>query len=232
MGALEEVVILVGGKGTRLKPLTKIVPKPMVEINGKPFLEYKIKQIKDFGAKKIILCVGYLGNIIQDYFGNERKFGVDISYSHEEELLGTAGAIKKAENLIEGNSFIVMNGDTHSYINLNELSLFHKQHNFPMTMVVTEAKNSKEQELVELQNSVIVNFYQRNTPEHKEFLEKNTNPLVNAGVYIFDRKILGLIPLEKKTSLEQEIFPKLINNSAGFKYHGYLKDIANSNLLQ
>ena len=88
-----QVIILAGGLGTRLRPVTETIPKVMVDILGKPFLEYKINQIKKFGIRNIILCVGYLGEIIEDYFGKGDKFGVNIRYAYEKELLGTAGAI-------------------------------------------------------------------------------------------------------------------------------------------
>ena len=107
-----QAVLLVGGLGTRLRPITESVPKPMVEVEGKPFLEYKIESLKKYGIKKFILCVGYLGHLVEEYFGDGKRFGVDIAYSYErDELLGTAGAVKNAENLVSGD-FIVSNGDT------------------------------------------------------------------------------------------------------------------------
>jgi NDP-sugar pyrophosphorylase family protein len=220
------VLILVGGLGTRLRPFTETVPKPMIDINGKPFLEYKINQIKKFGIKKIILCVGYLGDIVEAYFGNGEKFGVEIFYSYEKELLGTAGAIKNAENLIKSDSVIVMNGDTYTNVDLSKLFFNHLENNSPVTIVVTDATNPREQELVELENQVITSLYKRNTLEHQNHLNLTRNPLINAGIYVLEKEILNSIPPGIKVSLEQEIFPKFINNMNGFSYSGYIKDLA------
>lgn len=231
MGKLEEVIILAGGKGTRLRPLTETIPKPMVEIRGKPFLEYKIEQIKMFGGEKIILCTGYLGDHIKNYFGDGKKWGIEINYAQEKELLGTAGAIKNAEPFIEGDSFIVTNGDTHSYLNFNDLFSFHNKHPFLMTMVITRSSNPKEQELIETKNGIVTNIYQRNTGEHAKLITENSTPYVNAGTYAFDKDFLSLIPSNTHSSLEQDIFPKLVGAFVGFKYDGYLKDIANISLL-
>jgi NDP-sugar pyrophosphorylase family protein len=221
-----QVIILAGGLGTRLKPLTEKIPKPLVKINGKPFLEYKIKKIKDSGIENIILCVGYLGNLIERYFGDGKNFGVNIKYSYEEKLLGTAGAIKNAEKLIDSDTFIVMNGDTYLDINLGEFLSFHRRKNSLVAIAVTSATNKLEQELIDVKNEQICNFYKRDTLEHKDYLKNNSNPLINAGVYVFNKEILSLIPPGIKVSLEQEIFPILPRMSA-FEFNGYIKDIAN-----
>ena len=223
-----QAVILAGGLGTRLKPITETIPKPMVKILGKPFLEYKINQVRNCGVKRIILCVGYLGNVIEDYFGDGNKFGVDLEYAHEKELLGTAGAIKNAEDLIDTDSFVVMNGDTHSNVNLKNLFIFHKTHNHPITMVVASATNPSEQELVEIDdNKIVVEFHKRDTPEHKAYLARDILRTINAGVYVFDRRILNSIARGEKVSLEKDIFPKFVKEIVGFEYGGYLKDLAN-----
>jgi len=106
-----QVLILCGGKGTRLRPLTKTIPKPMLEFGGKPFLEYLIEYYKKNDIKDFILAVGYLKEQIVEYFGNGKKFGVNIKYSFEEKPLGTGGAVYNAKKYLKGN-FIVVNGDT------------------------------------------------------------------------------------------------------------------------
>lgn len=222
-----QAVILAGGLGTRLRPITELIPKPMIEINGKPFLEYQINQIRDSGIENIVLCVGYLGEIIQQHFGDGKNFGVKIKYSHERELLGTAGAIKKAESFIDSNPFIVLNGDCYNELSLTSIFSAHQNGNFPITMAIARATNPTEQELVEVGNGVITQFLKRNTPEHSKHLKEKSSYLINAGVYILDREILGLIPSEKNFSLEQQIFPNLTSNMSAFYYGGYLKDLAN-----
>ncbi len=226
------VVILAGGLGTRLRPITETIPKPMVDILGKPFLEYKIRQLKDSGMQKIILCVGHFGKMIEDYFGEGEKFGVNIQYAYEKELLGTAGALKNAEEFINTDSFIVINGDTYSTINLRDLFLLHQTHNLPVTMAVTSATNPTEQELVEMDNLIVNKFHKRDTIEHQNHIKENPAPLINAGAYTFDKIILNLIPKGEKISLEMDIFPNLLQKIKGFIYEGYIKDLANIQLCE
>ena len=221
-----QALILVGGLGTRLRPYTQEVPKPMVDIEGKPFLEFKIESLKKYGIKDFILCVGHLGNIVEEYFEDGKRLGVNISYSYEkDELLGTAGAIKNAENLINGD-FIVTNGDTYLDVDIDKLIEFHNNHDFPFTMVITEATHPKTQELVELNNQEISKIHKRDTIEHEDHLKSTRNPFVNGGFYIMNKEILNYIPSFKKVSLEQEIFPNLIGKMKGFLHKWYILDIA------
>jgi mannose-1-phosphate guanylyltransferase len=222
-----QAIILAGGLGTRLRPFTETVPKPMIDINKKPFLEYKISQLKEFGIKDILICTGYLGNIIEDYFKEGEKFGVNISYSHEKEPLGTAGAVKNAEHLISSDPFILMNGDTYLGLNLQDMLSFHSQQGFPLTLAVSKATNPLEQELVNVENGIIFKFYKRKTLEHTSHIKTNPNPLINSGVYVMSKKVLSFITSEKKCSLENDIFPYFQGCTAGFFWEGYMKDLAN-----
>jgi NDP-sugar pyrophosphorylase family protein len=221
-----QVAILAGGLGERLRPYTETVPKPMIDINGKPFLEIQLNQLKSQGFKDILLCTGYLGNVIEDYFGSGKELGLNISYSREQIRLGTAGAIKNAESLVRTNPFILMNGDSYSEIDFAELLKKHREYNFPLTIAVSKATNSLEQELVEVADSVISAFYQRGTPEHDLYLKGNKTPLINSGIYVLSKDILGLIPQGRFCSLEKEIFPYFKNSATGFVWEGYMKDLA------
>jgi len=221
-----QVVILAGGLGTRLRPSTEVIPKPMTSINGKPFLEYQLNQVRNFGIKNVVLCVGYLGNVVEDFFKDGKDFGISIKYSYEKELLGTAGALKNAENLIESNPFIVMNGDCYTNVSLQDMFSTHKSKGSLITMAISAATNPKEQELVEIKNGLVTRFLKRDTPEHKKYLDENLSHFINAGVYVFGKKILDLIPSGKKFSLEQDIFPYFVNSMNSFVYNGYIKDLA------
>jgi NDP-sugar pyrophosphorylase family protein len=221
-----QVAILAGGLGTRLRPYTETIPKPMIDINGKPFLSYKLAQLKEFGIREVLLCTGYLGNIIEDYFGNGGKIGMNLSYSHEKEPLGTAGAIKNAEHLVTSDPFILMNGDTYMNLNLLELLSFHFKEGFPLTMAVSNATNPREQELIEIENGTVSAFYKRGTNEHTNHIKENKSPLINSGVYVMSKKIFPLIPSGRKCSLENEIFPYFKGVAAGFFWEGYMKDLA------
>ncbi|MEN9626415.1 MAG: hypothetical protein RL557_743 [archaeon] len=224
-----QALILVGGLGTRLRPHTESVPKPMIETEGRPFLEYKIESLKKYGIKNFILCVGYLGKVVEDYFGDGKRFGVNILYSYEtNELLGTAGAIKNAEPLITGD-LIVTNGDTYLDVDFKKLIEFHKSHGSPFTMVIADATHPKTQELVELNGNTLLKIHKRETSEHENHLSLTHKPLVNGGSYVINKEILSYIPAGKKVSLEQEIFPIIIEKIKGFVHNGYMLDIADEN---
>jgi NDP-sugar pyrophosphorylase family protein len=221
-----QVAILAGGLGTRLRPYTETVPKPMIDINGKPFLEIQLNYLKTQGFKDILLCTGYLGNVIEEHFGDGKDFGLNISYSNEKSPLGTAGAIKNAEHLVKTDPFVLMNGDSYWEINFADLLNSHWKYNFPLTMAVCKSTNPAEQELIEVKDGVISSFYKRGTPEHKKHIQETESPLINSGIYVLSKKILGLIPEERFCSLENEIFPHFKKAAAGFFWEGYIKDLA------
>jgi len=203
-------LILVGGIGERLRPITENIPKPMVPVNGRPFLQYHIEELKKAGIKDIVLCAGYLSHKIQEYFGDGSKFGVKISYSVEKKPLGTAGAIKNAEKYING-TFLVLNGDSYLQLDYNKLINFHKSKKAKLTISLLEIKDPRRYGLVSIDESAKI----------ISFDEKTTNPkgkLINGGVYLVKPDILKVIPGSVKVSLEKEIFPQLIKqeNVYGF----------------
>src|SRR5690242_15400547 len=119
-----QIVLLVGGLGTRLGKITKRIPKPMVKINKKPFLQYQLESFKKTKMINYVFCVGYLSEQIIRYFGNGSRYGINIKYSVEKEQLGTGGAIKNSLPMLEEN-FIVSNGDTYLELDVNDLLEFH-----------------------------------------------------------------------------------------------------------
>jgi len=224
-----QALILVGGLGTRLRPHTEQVPKPMVEIEGRPFLEFKIESLRKHGIKDFILLVGHKGEKVEEYFGDGSRFGINIKYSYErEQLLGTAGAIKNAEHLINGD-FIATNGDTFLDIDFEKLISLHETHDSPFTLTVAPATHPKTQELVEIKDNKIVKIHKRDTPEHENHILTTQNPFVNAGCYLMSKSILDLIPQNEKISLEQEIFPQITEKMVGFLHPGYMLDVADEN---
>jgi len=198
-----QAVILAGGLGTRLRPLTHQIPKVMVLIKEKPFLEYILELLKRNNLKKIVLCAGYLGEKIENYFGNGKKWGMDIKYSFEKEkgLLGTGGALKNAELLLE-NEFIVLYGDTFLNINYQDLiSYFYKQGKLGVMAAFTNQSKTMLNNIEVNKKNEIINYDKKK--------EEKAN-CVDAGVLVFKKDILKLIPSNKKVSLEEEIFPILI----------------------
>lgn len=139
-----EAIILAGGKGTRLWPLTLTVPKPMVPIADKPFLFYLLKMLKDEGVTRVIFSVGYLGEQIIDYFG-ESWLDLEITYVQEKEPLGTGGAISACMDKVTDDEVIVINGDTYCQIDLDEMIASHKQHQAEITIVQVPWSSCTEQ---------------------------------------------------------------------------------------
>jgi D-glycero-alpha-D-manno-heptose-7-phosphate kinase len=212
-----KALILAGGFGTRLKSIAQDIPKPMVQIAGKPFLEHQIIFLKENGVTDIILAVHNMADKIKSYFKDGKNFGVRITYSEEETSLGTAGAIKKAQKYID-NSFIVLNGDSYSQVNLKELVEFHKSKMSNSTMTLTRVSDQSHYGNVILNEDKITSFSEKS---------QGQEGLVNSGVYIFEPKIFDYIPSEKNISLETEIFPKLAMEGElwGYFFKGYFMDI-------
>jgi NDP-sugar pyrophosphorylase family protein len=200
-----DLVILCGGLGKRLRSIVDDRPKVMSEINGKPFLEILIKYIKCFGFKKIILCTGHLGHMIQNYFGNGIKYDIEIVYSQEEVALGTAGAIKNAERIISSNPFFVLNGDSFTRINFYTLISFHLQNDADISIPLVKIKRPSRYGTVSIgDNSRITQFLEKD--------ETCSEGWVNTGVYLLSKKILASIPLNSFFSLEKNILSDQTNN--------------------
>jgi mannose-1-phosphate guanylyltransferase len=216
-------VILAGGKGTRMRPLTYHTPKPMLPLVTRPFMEYFILRLKQYGINEIILSTGYLPDAFNKYFGNGKDFGVRLIYVTEEEPLGTCGAVKNVEKYLENETFLVFNGDILTSINLKSMISFHKSKKSDITISLAPVEDPTAYGLVPVDKNSRV----------KEFLEKpsmeeiNTN-LINAGTYIIEPHIMGHVPQGENYSFERELFPKVLKlgyNIYGFVYNGYWLDV-------
>lgn len=210
------VVIMAGGKGTRLKPLTKSTPKPMLKVGNKPILETIIRRFRDCGYKNIILCVNYKSNKIQHYFKNGSKFGVRIKYIKEKKRMGTAGALSllKREKLSE--PFFVTNGDLLTNLNYEKMLDFHQKYNAMATMCVKEYNLSSPYGEVNLMNENIYNIQEK--PTHKFF--------ANSGIYVLNPECINLVP--KKFYDMTSLFKKMISKKKkviSFPIDEYWKDI-------
>lgn len=204
MGNTEKMqaVILTGGLGTRLRPLTYSVPKGMVEIKGRPFLEYLILYLKRFGVGRILLCTGYLGEMIEEYFKDGLAFGVEIAYSREETPLGTGGALKKAFPLLE-EEFFLTNGDTLLPVDYRKMREVFKDFS---GLVMIGAYPSEEKPNLSIDGKGVVTGYSRKG-------EGVGFAYVDAGVSLFRRGIAEYFPGGEKFSLENEVYPKLIESA-------------------
>ena len=194
-------ILLVGGKGTRLMPLTQHTPKPMLEVAGVPFTEHQIRKAAKAGISEIVLATSYKAELFEPYFGDGEKFGIKIKYAVETTALGTGGGIKNAAELIEAcDQVVVFNGDVLSGHDLSNQIKLHQRNNADVTLYLTEVLDARAYGCVEIENNNRV----------KSFLEKMDNPisnLINAGCYIFNPTIINTIPKGQVVSVERETFP-------------------------
>jgi len=215
----EKALILVGGKGTRLRPLTLKTPKCMLEISGKSVTEHLFDLLKKYGITEIILSVGYLKKKIMDYYGDGSKFGVNITYIEEDKPLGTAGPLKMARKQLKG-SFIVTNGDELKSINIPRMHRLHKRKGALGTLALTTVTDPTQYGVARLSGSRILEFVEK--PKAKDA----PSNLINAGFYILEPKIIDMIP-DGFSMLEQDVFPKLAREDKlrGFPFGGQWFDM-------
>jgi NDP-sugar pyrophosphorylase family protein len=214
-----QALILAGGAGTRLRPVLTGLNKPMAPIAGRPFLEYLLLQLKKYEIDEVTLCVGYKADLIQSYFGVGDRWGMQVSYSYETDFLGTAGALKLAEELIHEEDFFVMNGDSLLDIELRMLMHYHRDMKAMATLALAHVDDTQRYGAVGTNElGRIVSFIEKR--------EGNTEGLINGGVYVFAREVLDFIPGGQPVSLERDILPKLIGRGLyGLPLTGYFVDI-------
>jgi NDP-sugar pyrophosphorylase family protein len=203
-------VILCGGKGSRLSPITKEIPKPLIPVHGKPLIEHLLDLFKKYDIKDVLLAVGYRKQQIMDHFGDGTKYGISIRYIEEDEPLGTAGPLKKARHLLT-ETFIVTNGDELKDVNLEEFYQLHKQKKGRGTIALTTVSDPSKYGVVDLSGSKILNFVEKPEP--------GTEPsnLINSGLYILEPEVIDLIP-DGFAMIEKDIFPKLAASQELFGY--------------
>jgi len=194
-------IILAGGLGTRLKPLTDKTPKPLLPIKGTPIIEHAINNFKRHGIVNIILSIGYKANNIKDYFGNGSKFGVNITYSIEEEPLGTGGAIKESSKDLH-ETFIAINGDNLADFDWTMMLEEHRSNSAKITMALFPVEDVTQFGIAQLDGKKIVKFIE------KPSVEEAPSNLNNAGGYIFEPQALDILP-EGKSSIERDCFEVL-----------------------
>jgi NDP-sugar pyrophosphorylase family protein len=204
-----QAVILAGGLGTRMRPITETIPKPMIAVRGKPFLQHQLELLTHGGIGRALLLVAYLGDQIQQYFGDGDKFGCSISYSFEPSPLGTGGALKNAEAQLRDN-FVLVNGDTYLAIDYAALLQDFQEADCTALIVAYGKPETASQDvpasllpanLGVSQDGVVTAYRKRNS----EGLSH-----IDAGVIVLKKNILARLPAERKCSLEEEIYPQLI----------------------
>lgn len=224
-------ILLVGGRGTRLAPITSEIPKPMLPVAGKPVTEHQILAAQRAGITTLVLATSYLSQVFIPYFGDGSKWGIDLRYAIEKEPLGTAGAIANAAaHLDKGASdeaVVIFNGDVLSQHNLVAQIDFHKKANADVTLHLIQVEDARAFGCVPTAPDGQV----------EAFLEKMENPVtdwINAGCYVFNREIIDSIPRDTVVSVERETFPGLIRDKRrvfGYKEAAYWLDIGNPGAL-
>lgn len=206
----KKVVILAGGKGTRLRPLTYEVPKALLPIHGKTLTEHLFDLFKKYEIKDILISVGYLKEKIMEYIADGVRFGVDVGYIEEDKPLGTAGPVKLARHKLN-DTFIVTNGDELKDIDIEEMYKLHKENNALVTIALTTVDDPSEYGVARLAGSKILEFVE------KPKKGKAPSNLINSGLYIVEPEVIDMIP-DGKAMFEKDVFPKLAEQGKLFGY--------------
>ncbi|MEM0201265.1 MAG: sugar phosphate nucleotidyltransferase [Candidatus Micrarchaeaceae archaeon] len=209
--AIETAIILAGGEGTRLRPITNEIPKPMVELFNKPLLYYILRLLEKHGIKKVILAIGYKSGKITEYFDQiKNDFSFELIYSIEDKPLGTGGAIKKALLSCKNETVIILNGDSIFVTDFEKMYKIHKLNNATVTMGLYFVDDISNSGSVKLDNDLITDFIEK--PNTK------ISGLINAGIYLLDKKILQKLPSDEKFSFERDFLEKECKNRTLFGY--------------
>jgi len=204
---MAQAILLVGGFGTRLMPLTRNVPKPMLPVAGLPVTEHQLVTARRAGITSLVLATSYLSDVFIPYFGDGSRWGMKLQYAVEEVPLGTGGAIRNAAQLLTGDeSIVIFNGDVLSSHDLTRQIQMHESLDADVTMHLTHVADARAYGCVPIDKDGRVTA----------FLEKMENPVantINAGCYVFNSRVIDRIPEGKVVSIEREVFPDLVDQS-------------------
>src|SRR5579883_924684 len=200
-----EAVILVGGQGTRLRPVVSDRPKPMAVVAGRPFVENWVMALKTQDVRRIIFSTGYLGDRVNEYFGTGDRWGLEIAYSQETRPLGTGGAVRQAFEHLRGDRGLVLNGDSYCRFDLTALYDIHCHRTAAATLLLAPVDDCSRYGSVIIAPDGAVKAFREKQPDQAP-------GLVNAGVYILERSAVETMPLGHPRSLETEFFPQLIGH--------------------
>ena len=204
-------MILAGGMSTRLYPLTKEVPKPLVPIAGEPNSAHLMRYLKSFGITDIAINVHYLADKIVEAFGDGSKYGVNLEYLHETTLMGSAGGVKQMEEFLSGDTFVVIGCDEITDMRLDALLAFHKKRGAEATIALVEADDVSHYGVVIVdEDGRIVDFQEKPAPGTER------SKLVNTGVYVFEPSIFSRIPANTFWDFGKNVFPELQRDRANF----------------
>ena len=220
-GTASQAVILVGGEGTRLRPITSRVPKPLAPVVERPFVAYILDNLARHGVERAIFSTGFLAEAIEAEIGDGADYGLRVEYAVESEPLGTAGAIANCESKLGDGSFYVFNGDVLSDVDLSALAAFHAGKGGMGTIFLTPVEDPRRYGLVELgEDGAVASFLEKPG-------EWEGTALINAGVYVLEHEVFEMIPRGRLFSIERGVFPRLAQAGSLYGYvdHSYWRDI-------
>jgi len=213
-GDISRAMILAAGKSTRLRPLTVDIPKSLLSLGNTPIIIHQLRWLKRYGVNNVVVNLYHYGEKIKAALGDGTKFGMDISYSSEETLLGTAGGVKRMESFFD-TTFYVVYGDTISDVNLLSMADFHRRKKTLMTIALFETANTRETGVCEINEDARLISFTEKPPEGKE-----RSNLSNGGIYILEPEILKYIPEGSSSDFGYDILPGLIEENV--PVYGYL----------
>ncbi len=216
-----QAVILVGGQGTRLRPLTSTVPKPIVQLVDRPFIAYMLEWLRGHGIDDVIMSCGFLADSVRAVLGDGSSMGLRLRFVEEPEPRGTAGALKLAEPMLD-ERFLMLNGDVLTDIDLSAQIAQHESTGARATLALVPVPDPSAYGLVLLAGDLSVReFIEKPSSERK--VETN---LISAGAYVLEREILQLVPPDRNVSIEREVWPLLVGDGLyGYASHSYWLDI-------
>jgi len=204
------VLILAGGAGLKLKPITDEIPKCLIKIQNKPLLEHTFDLLKKYNLTDIVIATGHLSNKVKQHFKDGLRFGFKITYIEDKKKSGTINPVLSVKNQFNNNPFIVIYSDVLTDIDYADLLEFHKSHNGVATMALASVEKPSVWGVVDMQGSKVVRF--REKPQ-----KKVTSHLINAGIYVFNASVFKYLNSNQKM-LEQDLFPQLVKEG---KLYGY-----------
>jgi NDP-sugar pyrophosphorylase family protein len=204
---IRKAMILAAGEGTRLRPLTADIPKSLLPVGNTPIIKHQLRWLKRYGVKNVVINLYHNGDKIRSKLANGENLGMDIYYSSEEALLGTAGGVKRMESFFY-TTFYVVYGDTISDVNLSSMAEFHRQKQAAMTIALFETANTWETGVCEMnENGRMISFTEK-PPEGKE-----RSNLSNGGIYILEPEIFKYIPEGNPSDFGYDVLPRLIEEN-------------------
>jgi mannose-1-phosphate guanylyltransferase len=217
-----DALVLVGGEGTRLRPLTLTQPKPAIQLVDRPFIRFMVDWLARHGVDRVVMACGFRAQDLRSALGDEIPGGPDIEYLQEDEPLGTAGPVRLAADAgLLGERFVVLNGDVLTDLDLSALRQAHADTGATATLALYPVDDPVSYGLVRrAENGEVSEFVEKPDPAEIDTDE------INAGAYVLEREIVDLIPPGRSVSIEREVFPRLVGNGLyGLRLEGYWMDI-------